>query len=122
MKRVLLVLTATLALSGCAEDLGYGPSFASGLVYYDGYYGPYYNGYWSRDGFFYYSPQRGRPFVRDQNRHFQRNNPGGGFHGERTRPGWVGHHGSGGAGGNGGSGATTGGRPPHPQGDHSRPH
>lgn len=95
MKRILLAAAAALALSACAEDLGYGPTFGSGLVYYDSYYGPYYNGYWARDGFFYYSPGRGRPFIRDEGRHFRRG-PGSGFHGERTHPGWVGHHGPGG--------------------------
>lgn len=94
MKRMVLALTAALALSACAEELGYGPTFNSGLVYYDSYYGPFYNGYWAHDGFFYYSPSRGGPYLRDEGRHFRRN-PAGGFHGEHTHPGWVGHHGPG---------------------------
>lgn len=114
MKRALLVLVAALSVSACAEELGYGPTFASGLVYYDSFYGPYYNGYWGRDGFFYYSPGRGRPFIRDEGHHFHRDNPGPGFHGERTRPGWVGHH---------APGMGPGTAPPkggHPPGDHGR--
>jgi hypothetical protein len=108
MKRALLAITAALALSACAEDLGYGPTFGSGLVYYDSYYGPYYNGYWARDGFFYYAPAPGRPFIRDRDHHFRRDNPGTGFHGERTHPGWVGHHAP-------GAGTTS-----QPSGDHHR--
>lgn len=95
MKRTLLVVTATLALSACAEDLGYGPSFSSGLVYYDSYYGPFYNGYWGPGGTFYYSTARGHPYQRDEGHHFHRENPGGGFHGERTHPAWIGRHGPG---------------------------
>lgn len=96
MKRALLALTAALALSACAEDLGYGPTFNSGLVYYDSSYGPFYNGYWGRDGYFWYSPSRGRPYTRDEGRHFRRDNPGTGFHREHTHPGWVSRHGPGG--------------------------
>lgn len=96
MKPALLAAVAALTLSGCAEELGYGPSFSSGLVYYDSYYGPFYNGYWGPDGYFWYSPGRGRAYVRDEGRHFRRDNPGGQFHGERTHPAWVGRHGPGG--------------------------
>lgn len=96
MKRALLAAAAALTLSACAEDLGYGPSFGGDMVYYDSYYGPFYNGYWGPDGVFWYSPGRGRPYVRDDSHHFRRDNPGGPFHPERTHPGWVRHHGPGG--------------------------
>jgi len=109
MKRTLLALTAALALSACAEDLGYGPYYGGSTVYYDDFYGPFYNGYWGPGGFFYYSDSFHR-FHRDEGHHFRRDNPGG-FHGVQTHPGWVGHHGAPGA-------APT--SQPHAGGDHRR--
>ena len=68
-----LAASALLALAGCVSP-GPGPG---GPVYYDGYYdgsyGPLYDGYWGDDNFFYYSGGAGRPFVRDEGHHFQRN-------------------------------------------------
>ena len=97
MKRALLAAAAALALSACAGTMGYGPYFGGDTAYYDDSYGPFYNGYWGNDGFFYYSSGRGSPFIRDEAHHFRHDN-GGGFHGVRTHPGWVGRHGSGGGG------------------------
>jgi hypothetical protein len=95
MRKSLLTLagavTASLMLSACAEDMGYGYFGGGGMAYYDDYYGPYYNGYWAPDGGFYYSTGRGRPYIRDEGRHFRRDHPGG-YHGVRTHPGWAGRH------------------------------
>lgn len=80
----LLVCSAALAgLSGCATDgyYGegyYGSSFDYGSPYayngwYDGYYGPIYDGYWGRDGYFYYrTSDRDRNFRRGGRDHFAR--------------------------------------------------
>lgn len=88
MKRTLIAVacavTASMALSACAEDMGYG-YFGGDAAYYDGFYGPFYNGYWGPDGAFYYSTGRGRPYLRDDARHF-RHERHDGFHGVR------GHH------------------------------
>lgn len=99
MKHALLALTASLALSACADNMGYGPYFGGERAYYDDYYGPFYNGYWGGDGAFYYSPGRGRPYLRDEGNHFHHDMPGGGYHGVQTHPGWVGGHGGGHGGG-----------------------
>lgn len=77
----LLVCSAALAgLSGCASDgyygadLGYG--YGSPYTYdgwYDGYYGPIYDGYWGSDGYFYYrTSDRDRDFHRGGHDHFAR--------------------------------------------------
>lgn len=113
MKPVLLAVTAALALSACAEDLGYGPYYGGQTVYYDGYYGPFHNGYWGPSGVFVYSDAHHR-FRRDDDHHFRRDDPGAGFHLERTHPGWVGRRGA--------PGATPGGSPSGQHRDHDRPH
>jgi len=51
--------------------------------YYDDYYGPYYDGYWNTDGYFYFTDAPGRPYRRDDYRHFRRDMSMG-FHGVRT--------------------------------------
>jgi len=91
MKPALLAACLGLAVSACAEgyygagDYGYGGGYGGGrLAYYDDFYGPYYDGYWGGDGFYYYSLGRDRPFVRDDSRHFRRGG-GDGFHGVRGR-------------------------------------
>jgi hypothetical protein len=63
-----LAASALLALAGCVSPGG--PVYNDG--YYDGYYGPLYDGYWGDDNFFYYSGGAGRPFVRDEGGHFRR--------------------------------------------------
>lgn len=86
MKRsiTLLALPLALGLSACASDgyYGeYGTSVGWGSPYayngwYDGYYGPIYDGYWGRDGFFYYRSAPGaRAFVRGDRNHFRRDAP-----------------------------------------------
>jgi hypothetical protein len=72
--KTVLAACALLVLAGCAAPDG--PVYYDG--YYDGYYGPMYDGYWGDDSAFYYSGGPGRPFVRDEGHHFQRN-AGAGF-------------------------------------------
>jgi hypothetical protein len=68
-----------LVLPACASD---GHGFGGGVydAYYDGAYGPCYDGYWGDDGAFYYRGGPGRAFSRDGGGHFQ-HGPGAGFHG-----------------------------------------
>ena len=54
--------------------LGYGSS-----IYYDDYYGPFWDGYWGPDGSFWFSAGPGRPFLRDFAGHF-RHEAAFGFH------------------------------------------
>jgi hypothetical protein len=80
--------------------------------YYDDFYGPFDDGYWGGDGFFYFSDGRGG-FRRDDGNHF-RHEAGGGFHGIHSHPGGprVGSEGRGAAGGEarpGGGGFRAGG-------------
>ncbi len=100
MKPVLIAACAALALSACATD-GVGYGFGGGRydAYYDGFYGPYSDGYWDGDGAYWYSTGRGRPFARDDGHHFQRG-PSHGFHGVRGASG-GGFHGGGGEHGGG---------------------
>ena len=102
MKRTLLALSAALAVSGCAESMGYGPYFGGDVAYYDDAYGPFYNGYWGGDGVFYYSAGRGHAYLPDAGHHFRHDSPGGGYHGVHTHAGWVGGHGGSAGGGHGG--------------------
>ncbi|MDE2486996.1 MAG: hypothetical protein KGO51_06315 [Alphaproteobacteria bacterium] len=94
MKKALLAVAAAFALTSCAEDMGgYGPYYGGEMAYYDGFYGPFYNGYWGPGGDFYYA-DRVHHFHRDVDHHFHHHDPGAGFRGVRTHPGWVGHHGA----------------------------
>jgi hypothetical protein len=85
MKRLLLaatVLLPAIALAGCDGGYGYGgTSLGIGYAgspyayngYYDGFYGPIYDGYWGNDNYFYY--RRGvddRRFYRGDIAHFDR--------------------------------------------------
>jgi hypothetical protein len=87
MTRVALAICARAALmmlSGCANGDGYhrvGGAFALGdpEIYYDGFYGPFYDGYWGPGGIFLFSEGLGRPFRRDEARHF-RHEAAEGFH------------------------------------------
>ncbi|MBI1198805.1 MAG: hypothetical protein GC203_13170 [Phenylobacterium sp.] len=83
MKRLVIALGAVALLGGCASDMGYGGRTRGYDAWYDGAYGPYYDGYWRGD-VFWYSPARGRPYVRDDGRHFRRDG-GPGFHGVHGR-------------------------------------
>jgi len=79
--RTFLIATAATAilLSGCAypayrADVAYVPA------YYDGLYGPYWDGYWGVDVFFYFSDAHGHRFRRDDGHHF-RHDGAPGYHG-----------------------------------------
>ena len=89
----LIVLPLVGMLAGC---VAYGPGprpVAVGVGiepvgydgYYDNYYGPFYNGYWGRDNYFYYSRGPGYGYVRDYDHHFRRGQWSG-FHPIRGRP------------------------------------
>lgn len=73
---IALGLAATLP-SACANDI-YGRGVVSWSSYpyygwYDGFYGPFYDGYWGTDGFFYFRLTIGDTvFRRDRERHFRR--------------------------------------------------
>jgi hypothetical protein len=88
MKPVFLAIGAALALSACASSGGgYGGGGAPNgyydgagyNAYYDDAYGPFYDGYWDGDVFL-FSRGIGRPFERDEGRHFHRS-AADGFHG-----------------------------------------
>jgi hypothetical protein len=87
MKPQSIALAAALALcSGLAACASYGPGAPDGYydaagynAYYDDAYGPFYDGYWDGDDFF-FSRGRGRAFERDTDHHFHRTG-GAGFHG-----------------------------------------
>jgi len=88
MKRTVLAALAALSVSACAEGY-YGPYGGGGTAYYDGFYGPYDSGYWGRDNFFYYRNGHGRPYYRDDGRHFRRG-PAPGYRGVHGHPGFHG--------------------------------
>lgn len=89
MKKLLLALCATvpaLSLGACATDYGdgrYGSAYYGGPYsytgYYDGFYGPIYDGYWGRDNYFYYRGGVGdRAYRRGDRTHFSRSAASGG--------------------------------------------
>jgi hypothetical protein len=77
-----ILALASLPLAACAGTYGgveYGPGPYAYDGYYDGYYGPIYDGYWGGDGAFYYRHGAGdRGFVRGDNAHFRHDAPQGG--------------------------------------------
>ncbi len=78
MRRLLFLAAAAgmLAAAGCASDGYYGGgaygynSAAPADVWYDGYYGPYSEGYWGDGGAFYFRSQDGHVY-RDRADHFR---------------------------------------------------
>lgn len=89
MKRLVLVLFAAvpaMSLASCDDYGGRGALYVGGPYAYDGFYddhyGAIYDGYWGRDGGFYYrNGERERSYHRDDGMHFNRNNPpNGNFH------------------------------------------
>jgi hypothetical protein len=93
-------LAVSVALTGCVAygppgpgpgPYAYGPYPAEAVAYdgfYDGAYGPFYDGYWARDGYFYYS-DRNHGFHRDFGGHFRHEGLSGyhPFHGGGARGG-----------------------------------
>jgi hypothetical protein len=90
---------ALMMLAGCAYEYQSWPYgyYVGAPIWYDDYYGPYYDGYWGPDGFFYYSEGAGHPFRADMSGHFRREAFSGGH---RVTRGGMG----GGMGGMGGAG------------------
>jgi len=78
MRRMLIAaaLGGMLILPACADTGYYGAGYGRADVYYDNYYGPYTDGYWGPDAYFYYRSGDGR-FLRDEGRHFRREMWGG---------------------------------------------
>jgi hypothetical protein len=78
---VALLSLSSVALAGCAGGPGYQMDAAGPYAYdgwYDGYYGPIYDGYWGDDGNFYYRHGEGEGrFVRGDRNHFARQAPQG---------------------------------------------
>jgi len=90
MKKILvatLAAGAALLTAACADDGYYrhGPMAVSYDGYYDDAYGPFYDGYWGGDGFFYYSSGPGGHFRRDTGHHFRHDNFNG-FHSVQGHP------------------------------------
>ena len=78
-----LLAAACLPLGACVDGYAYGggpvaygpgPYLYDG--WYDGYYGPVYDGYWGTDGYFYYRHGGGdRAYIRGDRGHFRRDAP-----------------------------------------------
>ena len=83
--KVLLVSSALVLFGGCAV---YGGPGGGGVVvgpvadidydaYYDGYYGPIYDGYWGDDGVFIYQTSEGAGWRRADATHFRHDTASG---------------------------------------------
>jgi hypothetical protein len=109
MLRLSAALAVSVLLAGCAYEPGPGPYYGGGAYvvgepigydgFYDDYYGPFYDGYWARDGYFYYRHGEGGRFQRDVGGHFRHDNHvgfhavhGGAFRGGGGHPGGGGAH------------------------------
>jgi hypothetical protein len=74
MRKMLIAaaIGGMLILPACAsEGAYYGAGYGDADVYYDNFYGPYTDGYWGPDSYFYYRGGDGR-FLRDDSHHFRR--------------------------------------------------
>jgi|HubBroStandDraft_1064217.scaffolds.fasta_scaffold33357_2 hypothetical protein len=87
MIAAIAVAAATaLSLAGCEANFGghhAGVSVAYVDGYYDDAYGPWYDGYWGSDDYFYYRAGPSDTFHRDDARHFSHQQAQGAhsFHG-----------------------------------------
>ena len=116
-----LLAMTSIPLAACAGGYGMQVGYDASTPYeydgwYDGSYGPIYDGYWGDDGYFYYRHNEGEgAYVRGDRDHFARQAPQGPHnyqhvHGMTTpRQGiaaphcpHMGGHGGGGGGGHGG--------------------
>lgn len=115
MKRAVtfaLLALSSVPLAACAGGYGVQVGFAQPYAYdgwYDGAYGPVYDGYWGTDGYFYYRHAEGEgAFVRGDRTHFLHQAPSGphnyqAIHGTTApRQGVRAPHFPGGGGGHGG--------------------
>lgn len=78
MKHSIVLLSLVLAglpLTACVED-GYDDGLGGYYAYdgyYDGYYGPIYDGYWGSNGYFYYRrSEQDRHYRQGDHDHFRR--------------------------------------------------
>lgn len=102
MRKIAIIIALPLLLGGlssCYEYGGYGVAstgyYGDGYYpydgWYDGYYGPIYDGYWGSDNYFYYRPNsRDRDYRRGDRTHFRndRTNPGHGWNSMQGRTRW----------------------------------
>lgn len=76
-----LLALSTVPLAACAGTgvaVAYAPGPYAYDGWYDGYYGPIYDGYWGDDGYFYYRHGEGEgAYVRGDRAHFARQAPQG---------------------------------------------
>ncbi|MDE2405578.1 MAG: hypothetical protein KGM17_13000 [Sphingomonadales bacterium] len=78
---ILAAVAALATLSACDEgyggtEIGWGPAGYAYDGWYDGYYGPIYDGYWGDDGGFWYrSRSVDRHWRRGDGAHFRREQP-----------------------------------------------
>lgn len=85
--KIILAAPLLIGVAACADDgyVGVRSAYYDPYPYYgwyDGYYGPIYDGYWGTDGFFYYrSGDRDRHFRRGDHEHFRQrgSQPSGNF-------------------------------------------
>ena len=84
MKRALtiaLLAMASVPLAGCVDGAGLQIDASVPYAYdgwYDGSYGPIYDGYWGDDGYFYYRHAEGEgAYVRGDRTHFMHQAPQG---------------------------------------------
>ena len=71
-----LLATVLLGSAGTAiaspSDMGPTRMVTDSNAFYDDFHGPFYNGYWSAAGEYFFSTGPGRPYVRDDGHHFSR--------------------------------------------------
>ena len=68
----LAAIVTAIGAHASPGNLGPSRTAAARDAYYDDHYGPFYNGYWTAAGDYYYSTGPARPYVRDQGGHFRR--------------------------------------------------
>ncbi|MDE2435774.1 MAG: hypothetical protein KGM49_05900 [Sphingomonadales bacterium] len=105
MRRAMILTAlalATVPLAGCASDYGHGYNrpvaysnyYPRSYGWYDGYYGPIFDGYWGNGGYYYYRMHDRDRWRRDGDRHFRQGatSPGERWeHFDRAPPAWRGH-------------------------------
>ena len=88
---ILTAAVSAIGLAACEDtyDNGYGYGYGSSSYgygpygyayvdgYYDNFYGPFYEGYWGPDAYFYYRTAPSSGFIRDDEHHFRRDSVSG---------------------------------------------
>ena len=71
-----LLASALLASAGSAlaspSIMAPSRSVVDGNAFYDDFYGPFYDGYWTISGNYFFTTGPARPYVRDDGRHFSK--------------------------------------------------